>query len=71
MVGFGVSLYELVVGGADALKGLDQQNDDVVDNELVVSIRQSVAMQFPTVLVVFQPRPQLVDNRCEIIDQLG
>jgi hypothetical protein len=32
LVGFGVSLYEFVVGGADALEGLDQQNDDVGDN---------------------------------------
>ena len=31
MVGFSV-LYELVVGGADALEGLDQQNNDVGDN---------------------------------------
>jgi hypothetical protein len=29
VVGFSVSLYELVVGGADAPEGLDQQNDDV------------------------------------------
>jgi len=28
---FGVSLYELVIGGADALEGLDQQNDHVGD----------------------------------------
>ena len=61
MVGFSVSLYELVVGGADALEGLDQQNDDVGDNQLVLSLRQPVAMQFPRVLVVFQARPQLVD----------
>ena len=32
MDSFGVSLYELVVGGAEALDGLDQQNDDVGDN---------------------------------------
>jgi hypothetical protein len=32
MVGFRLGLYELVVSGADALEGLDQQNDDVGDN---------------------------------------
>jgi hypothetical protein len=30
-----------------------------------------LAMQFPPALVVFQPRPQLVDNGCEIIDEHG
>jgi hypothetical protein len=62
VVGFSVSLYELVVGGADALEGLDQQTDDVGDNLPVVSLRQPVAMQFPPVLVVFQAKPQLVDE---------
>ena len=61
MVGLSVSLYQLVVGGADALERLDQQNDDVGDNFLVVSLRQPVAMQFLPILVVFQPRP-LVDD---------
>jgi hypothetical protein len=32
VVGFCVSLYEIVVGGADALEGLDKQNNDVGDN---------------------------------------
>jgi hypothetical protein len=32
VVGFSVSLQELVVGDADALEGLDQQSDDVADN---------------------------------------
>jgi hypothetical protein len=31
VVCFDVSLQELVAGGADALEGLDQQNDDVGD----------------------------------------
>jgi hypothetical protein len=66
-VGFGVSLQELVVGDADALESLDQQSDDFSDYLSVVSLREPVAVQFPTVLVVFQARPQLVDHGCEII----
>ena len=62
-----MSLQELVVGDADALESLDQQSDDVSDDLSVVSLRESVAVQFPTALVIFQARPQLVDDGYEII----
>jgi hypothetical protein len=57
------SLQELFVGDADALQSLNQQGDDVSDDLSVVSLRETVAVQFPTELVVFEPRPQLVDER--------
>ena len=61
-VDFGVSLQELIVGDADALESLNQQGDDFSDYLSVVSFREPVAVQFPTVLLVFQARPQLVDE---------
>ena len=39
MVGLRMRLHELVVGGADALEGLDQQNDDVQGFCLAVALR--------------------------------
>jgi len=54
-----VSPQELVVGDADAdaVESLGQQSDDVSDDLSVVTLREPVAVQFPTVLVVFQARP--------------
>ena len=45
-----------------ALEVLDEQNDDAGDNQLVASLRQPVAVQFPPVFVVLEARPQLVDE---------
>jgi hypothetical protein len=71
VVDFGLGVSELVVGGADAHARLDEQTDDVGEKWLVVSLRQPVAVQFPPVFVVFEARPQLVDEGCEIVDEGG
>ena len=65
VVGFDASLSELVVGAADALERLVQQTDDVADNELVISLRQPIAMQFPPVLVVWDIT--LGESRCSAV----
>jgi hypothetical protein len=66
-----VSLWELVVRDTDALECLDQQVDDIGDDLFVVSFRQPVVVQFPPVPVVFQARPEVVDDGCEIVEQLS
>jgi hypothetical protein len=61
-----VSPQEHVVGGDDARESLNEHSDDVSDDVFVMALREPKAMQFQTVLVVFQARPELGDHRCEI-----
>jgi hypothetical protein len=65
VVGFEVSMWQFVAGDTDALERLDQQGDDVRGDKFVVSVWQPVAIQLPTLFVIFQTGPQLIDNGYE------